>query len=207
MPMRYDDFAPYKNLYLNSQRYNNFVKNDVKILRKFGVQNFNEYRYRLTELGISKSYHNNNCLKTFIKQNLEYSKCLFKEDVLIDDKGFIIGFGNSFKRFVKIPIVLGNPVIGDSINKYMVLSCHSDCRSVLIVDEWSLLPDLKPFVYILITTTKRYPSEVAFKESATRLLITCVPKSLDKRINKYGFNDLYRICLRVSLRMNPIHPN
>lgn len=135
---------------------------------------------------------NHGCnLEGIVKDILTTHSINFEEQVEIDKNGIIIGFGSKTKKcYHVVDFVIGDVQLQTSISNYKVLSCKTTCRERWTQDNWSLT--LKPFQYILITTSDDYPPSSRFQESECRKIITLKKKKKDDRIYKLSFDNLIK---------------
>ena len=175
-----------------------FIQNLAKNPTNLKVGNLEEYHLRIAELNFKNLtlLTTTRVLKNFMKVKLEASQLNFRENVLINSEGTIIGFGNASEKFARIGIVLGAPMIGDSIKNFGAITCKPDCNR-LMIDEWSL--DIEPLFYILVTLNAKYPAMKTFKESSKRFLITCTPKLDDDRKYNFNFNNIDLLLIQQQL--------
>jgi hypothetical protein len=88
----------------------------------------------------------------------------------------------------------GEPVqIGESINKYTVISCKISSRERWETEDWTLR--IPPKMFIFVVGSDNYPPPTAFHESNNRRIVACKCKKNDTRTYKHGFNDLATLVL------------
>lgn len=139
----------------------------------------------------SKIQGNGNFLENCILVDmLNQNHIPYKQQVTIDQTGKIVGFNHKKDKCYHIlDFVIGENIdIGNSITDYKVISCKTTCRERWTQDDWSYT--FAPKLYILLTISDDYPLSSRFNESATRKIITCIPKKKDDRIFKLNFENL-----------------
>lgn len=139
----------------------------------------------------SKIQGNGNFLENHILLDmLNQNHIPYKQQVTIDQTGKIVGFNHKKDKCYHIlDFVIGENIdIGNSITDYKVISCKTTCRERWTQDDWSYT--FAPKLYILLTISDDYPLSSRFNESATRKIITCIPKKKDDRIFKLNFENL-----------------
>jgi hypothetical protein len=139
----------------------------------------------------SKIQGNGNFLENHILLDmLNQNHIPYKQQVTIDQTGKIVGFNHKKDKCYHIlDFVIGENIdIGNSITDYKVISCKTTCRERWTQDDWSY--KFEPKLYILLTISDDYPLSSRFNESATRKIVTCIPKKKDDRIFKLNFENL-----------------
>ena len=94
-----------------------------------------------------------------------------------------------------VDIVLGNPVVGDNISNYIVISCKTSAKDRWAQDMWSLIH--VPKLYVLMVVTDDYPCSEKFGESEIRKLYTLTPKKTDTRKFKITMEELIAQITRI----------
>jgi hypothetical protein len=186
----------------NLNDLNDLIKNDIDFKNNQIIDKLKLFAPNLNNDEIIKIYnksvsirqsllkHNGSSFENNIEKLLIKKNILYKKQVTIDDKGFIIGFNSKKERcFHIIDFVIGNNIeIGNNITNFKVISCKTTCRERWTQDEWTFR--FPPKKYILLTCSNDYPSSARFKENFRRLIITSNPKKNDDRIKKLSFNDI-----------------
>jgi hypothetical protein len=113
-----------------------------------------------------------------------FSESGMKRQVHINNDGIIVESGGQHI----IDIVLGNPVIGEHISKYIVVSCKTSVKDRWTHDSWTFIHPPKLFVLASINST--YPTLNKFKEGANRKIFTLKPKRRDTRMYKLSIEGL-----------------
>jgi hypothetical protein len=130
---------------------------------------------------------NGNFLEESISQLLTEHQIIHMKQITIDKAGIIVSLTKETKKCYHIvDIIIGDVLIGKSIEDYIVISCKTTCRERWLQDNWSLV--LKPKLYLLITLSNDYPLSSRFQENEQRKIITCTPKKKDDRIYKLDFD-------------------
>lgn len=121
---------------------------------------------------------------------LKSKKIFYKQQVIIDKKGIIVGFNEKKNKCSHIiDFVIGKDIeVGKSINEFKVISCKTTCRERWTQDDWSFT--CIPEKFILLTLSNDYPSSERFREDEKRKIITCNPKIKDDRKYKLNFENL-----------------
>jgi len=94
-----------------------------------------------------------------------------------------------------VDIVLGNPVVGDNITNYIVISCKTSAKDRWAQDGWTLVH--RPKLYVLMVVTDDYPCSQKFEESEIRKLYTLTPKKVDDRKYKLKMEELIEEIRRI----------
>ena len=94
-----------------------------------------------------------------------------------------------------VDIVLGNPITGNNISDYIVISCKTSAKDRWAQDMWSLIH--VPKLYVLMVVTDDYPCSEKFGESEIRKLYTLTPKKADDRKYKLKMHELLEEIRRI----------
>jgi hypothetical protein len=138
----------------------------------------------------SQKQKNGHFLENIIKLVLDEHNVIYKEQVVIDNFGKIVGFNKKTKLcFHVIDFVIGENInIGSSVKNNKIISCKTTCRERWTQDDWTFV--FPPKLYILVTISNDYPLSKRFRESSFRKIITCNPRKKDDRIFKLEFDHL-----------------
>lgn len=120
-----------------------------------------------------------------------FSQFGLKRQVHIKNDGIICESGGHHI----IDIVLGNPVVGNHISNYIVISCKTSAKDRWAQDGWTLVHP--PKLYVLMVVTDDYPCSSKFEESDIRKIYTLTPKKADDRIYKVKMEDLIEEIRRI----------
>jgi hypothetical protein len=143
----------------------------------------------------SRKSKNGASLENIVGGILREDSIPYQSQVSIDKDGIITPRGSQTHTI--IDIVIGCPVVGDSIRNYTVLSLKTTSRERVKQDDWAKI--IPPKLFIYVTTSNDYPPPNKFNESDIRKIITCKPKARDIRKFKLGFEALIGV-LRDSLQ-------
>ena len=138
----------------------------------------------------SQRCKNGGIFEKCVEEMLSKKGIAFKRQVPVDKDGFIADTKVNNKI---VDLVIGNPVVGDHISKYTVISLKTSTRERSSEDDWTKVH--KPKLYIYGTLKSDYPSPEKFEESEIRKLMCVVPKEHDTRKFKLRFNDLIDLIL------------
>lgn len=94
-----------------------------------------------------------------------------------------------------LDIVIGTPVVGDSITQFIVLSLKTSSRERPSEDDWTYT--YVPKLYLYASLEADYPPPEKFGESEVRKLVCATPKTDDTRRFKLGFEHLLEEIRRV----------
>jgi hypothetical protein len=120
-----------------------------------------------------------------------FSQFELKRQVHIKNDGIICESGGHHI----VDIVLGNPVVGNHISNYVVISCKTSAKDRWAQDGWTLIHT--PKLYVLMVVTDDYPCSSKFEESDIRKIYTLTPKKGDDRIYKLKMEDLIEEIRRI----------
>jgi hypothetical protein len=138
----------------------------------------------------SQRCKNGGIFEKCVEEILSNKGILFQRQVLVDKDGRVADTKVNNKI---VDIVIGNPVVGDHISNYTVISLKTSTRERSSEDDWTKVH--KPKLYIYGTLKSDYPSPEKFEESEFRKLMCVVPKEHDTRKFKLRFNDLIDLIL------------
>lgn len=134
----------------------------------------------------SKRCKNGGDFEKIIEGFLQKKNILYSRQVPIDKHGMI---AVTKKNNKVLDIIIGNPVVGQYISNYIVISLKTSTRERHTEDDWTKVH--VPKLYLYGTVSSDYPDPEKFEESDVRKLLCVHPKKNDTRKFKLGFNDLY----------------
>lgn len=134
----------------------------------------------------SERCKNGGKFEKIIEEYLKRMCVPYCRQVPIDKDGFIV---NKRRNNKIIDIVIGNPVVGQHISNYIIISLKTSTRERASEDEWTKVH--VPKLYLYGTVSSDYPDPDKFEESDTRKILCLNPKINDTRKFKLGFNHLY----------------
>lgn len=149
---------------------------DEDIIKVYNYNNSHAQSNRCTNGGV---------LEKFTEGILSDNNIMFSRQVPINKHG-IIDVTKTDNKI--IDIVFGNPVVGDHISNYRILSLKTSSRERVSEDDWTKVH--KPKLYLFGTLGTDYPTPEKFEESDTRKMLCANPRKRDTRVFKLGFNDL-----------------
>jgi hypothetical protein len=172
--------------------YNAF-KNDQRLSSLCKIQQSSEYLKNAPIEEIEKIYQlavssfqskGGTKLERIVEDELKKENIPFQAQVHLNADGIIL----ESRGVTIIDIVFGNPIVGDSITNYAVLSLKTTSRERAKQDGWTKITPPKLFLYASLEDD--YPQPEIFNEGPTRKLICVKPKKKDLRQFKLGFEHL-----------------
>lgn len=135
-------------------------------------------------------------LEIEIKSFLESHGFPYREQVIVNSQGFIVGFNTAknTKGLHRVDFLVGHGILaGKHIGDFIVISSKRSTRERHAQDDW--IKEFQPRKYIFLTLTDDYPSSQSFEESERRLIITSKPRANDDRIYKLAYEDLLNVLM------------